>query len=111
MSRQEDFQEQAKKYANECGGTTQEKCATMTDYFAGCEHGYLYALQHPQWIPVEERLPEERGNYIVYARRKLVTDIICEAIFDSKFWYKQSSGAYLEVTHWMPLPAAPRKEE
>lgn len=44
--RQEDFQEQAESYANKCGGTTQERCATMTDYFAGCEHGYQYAIEH-----------------------------------------------------------------
>lgn len=43
MSRQEDFQTQAEIYANKCGGTTQEKCATMTDYFAGAEYGYQYA--------------------------------------------------------------------
>jgi len=43
MSRQEDFQTQAETYANTCGGTTQEKCAIMTDYFAGAEHGYQYA--------------------------------------------------------------------
>ena len=45
MSRQEDFQTQAETYANTCGGTTQEKCAIMTDYFAGAEHGYQYAVE------------------------------------------------------------------
>ena len=53
MSRQEDFHEQAEKYANECGGTTQEKCVTMTDYFAGCEHGYQYAVEKAcEWLQI-----------------------------------------------------------
>ena len=51
MSRQEDFQEQSERYANECGGTTQEKCATMTDHFAGAEYGYQYAIDNAcEWL-------------------------------------------------------------
>ena len=51
MSRQEDFQTQAETYANTCGGTTQEKCATMTDYFAGAEYGYKYAVEKAcEWL-------------------------------------------------------------
>lgn len=51
MSRQEDFQKQAEKYANVCGGTTQEKCAIMTDHFTGSEYGYQYAIDKAcEWL-------------------------------------------------------------
>ena len=51
MSRIDDFQNSAEKYADECGGTTQEKCCTMNDYFKGAEYGYQYAVDKAcKWL-------------------------------------------------------------
>ena len=70
MSRQEDFQTQAETYANTCGGTTQEKCATMTDYFAGAEHGYQYAVDKA----VEFLKEKEFGDWIEQEATSFVED-------------------------------------
>ena len=82
-------------------------------------------VQAMRWIPVEERLPEERGQYIVFVDvdGKVTTDFywVCE---DIKRWLSYNGGfnafyidpysskptrepPYPRVTHWMPLPPSP----
>jgi len=41
-----------------------EVAEAITDF---CE-GWRAADQHPHWIPVEERKPQERGHYLVYSQ-------------------------------------------
>ena len=78
------------------------------------KQGAVWADQHPHWIPVEERLPEERGHYLVYSQFGDVW--LSEWMQDKKGrwdWYVAPIcvGIISKVTHWMPLPPAPRKEE
>ena len=80
-------------------------------------------VQQMRWIPVEERLPEEQGQYIVFVDGKVTTDFywVCE---DIKWWLSYNGGfnalyidpysskpkrepPYPRVTHWMPLPPSP----
>ena len=82
-------------------------------------------VRQMRWIPVEERLPEERGQYIVFVDvdGKVTTDFywVCE---DIKRWLSYNGGfnafyidpysskptrepPYPRVTHWMPLPPGP----
>ena len=84
-------------------------------------------VQQMRWIPVEERLPEERGQYIVFVDvdGKVTTDFywVCE---DIKRWLSYNGGfnafyidpysskptrepPYPRVTHWMHLPKAPKE--
>lgn len=57
------------------------------------------------WIDIKDEQPTINDNYLVY----LLNGHICIGYWTSEsFW---STGYYsnsLEVTHWMPLPAAPR---
>ncbi len=59
-----------------------------------------------QWISVDERLPDKEGTYLTYTdKNKMLFDVFC--IYPShgtKFWV----GGNGEVTHWMPLPEAPK---
>jgi hypothetical protein len=51
-----------------------------------------------EWIPVDERLPDEEV-------RVLATD--GDKVFESEYW----SGRWewcADVTHWMPLPEPPK---
>ena len=80
-------------------------------------------VQQMRWIPVEERLPEEQGQYIAFVDGKVTTDFywVCE---DIKRWLSYNGGfnalyidpysskpkrepPYPRVTHWMPLPPSP----
>ena len=80
-------------------------------------------VQQMRWIPVEERLPEEQGQYIVFADGKVTTDCFC-VCNDIKRWLRYDGRLnafyidpysskptreppYPRVTHWMPLPPSP----
>lgn len=62
-----------------------------------------------RWIPCSERLPEERGCYLVAVKHlydgKPVTR---EAIWNEVDWLSYEKRIMIEitprVTHWMPLP-------
>lgn len=62
------------------------------------------------WIPVTERLPEHSGDYLVYSVggnwEQLSTIEI--AFWNDKNFIVQS---FFAVTHWMPLPQPPEREE
>ena len=84
-------------------------------------------VQQMRWIPVEERLPEKQGEYIVFADGKVTTDmyIVCDEIerwlhYDgslNEFYIDPYSSKptreppYPKVTHWMPLPQPPKEEK
>ncbi|HDZ9048142.1 TPA: DUF551 domain-containing protein [Klebsiella pneumoniae] len=63
------------------------------------------------WIPVSERLPEEGGRYWCYVEEqnslgKSHYQWNCSWNGD-RWWVESECGGI--VTHWMPLPAAPRE--
>lgn len=65
---------------------------------------------HPQWIPVEEELPKADGRYIIVDKYGGVEQMNFDA--ESKCWWLRGKGEMCDfVTHWMPLPVPPRKEE
>lgn len=85
----------------------------MSAYEVGFIDGCVWADQHPNWISVQDELPKENGNtqqsVSVWATDGLTT---CEMLynFNTKTW-TDMWGDRFYVTHWMPLPPAPRKEE
>lgn len=58
-----------------------------------------------QWIPVAERLPEEMDKVLAIAEGVRIT-----AVLKSGTWLSSWNHDVVEakVTHWMPLPEAPR---
>ena len=83
-------------------------------------------VQQMRWIPVEERLPEEEGVYIVCVDGEVKWDAYCmfegverwlcydgrlNALYIDPYSSKlKREPPYPRVTHWMPLPAAPKEE-
>lgn len=66
----------------------------------------------PQWISVEERLPEESGYTIVYCAdgdRRHVT--FAKYQKTPKRWELSGARSYWRVLKWMPLPAPPKGVE
>lgn len=84
-------------------------------------------VQQMRWIPVEERLPEKMGEYIVCVDGEVKSDAYCvwdgverwlcyngtvSAVdFDPYSSKLLRDGPYPRVTHWMPLPKAPKEEK
>lgn len=67
-------------------------------------------LSEPNWIPVSERLPEERKAVLVYAPE--YKNIYC-AYLDGNTWFifgGYGSYAVSNVTAWMPLPTSYEQE-
>jgi hypothetical protein len=71
-----------------------------------------------QWISVKDRLPEEGQDCVIYVDWVDVWDKGSErityqeiAVFngDDKFYHRAHTELN-RVTHWMPLPAAPKEE-
>ncbi|HBY1752567.1 TPA: DUF551 domain-containing protein [Klebsiella pneumoniae] len=56
-----------------------------------------------KWIPVSERLPESNGMYFGWDGKR-VLEVYC-------FFGGFSANQFIhgEITHWMPLPAAPEE--
>jgi hypothetical protein len=78
----------------------------------------------PRWIPVEERLPEDKmADYLVTIKQKYPWETEWEYYTDKAtyggsyidgLWdteYDWIEGQETHVTHWMPLPEPPTKEE
>ena len=71
-------------------------------------------VRQMRWIPVEERLPEQENTQVlmtdgechyISSRNNMVRFLDCEGIF-----IPGKAGAGVKVTHWMPLPSAPKEE-
>jgi hypothetical protein len=85
----------------------------------------LEAVQVPEgWIPVSERLPEPQTDVLIFAshhQRPHIAQVMVAGLFgpnkDAREleWMDNVSESMLPrrwwVTHWMPLPAAPKKEK
>lgn len=69
--------------------------------------------QYPHWIPVEDELPPENGktqqSVSVWATDGLTSGEF-RYNFDTKTW-TDVWGDPFDITHWLPLPQPPRKEE
>ena len=79
------------------------------------KNGYADATK---WIPVSERLPEEDGRYLVLTPGYILGGDDYNVWL---IWYRPQGGFYDidpqwgdmpmdDVTHWMPLPEAPKGE-
>ena len=69
----------------------------------------LIALENSKWISVKDRLPEKRQRVLCYFQYEPESpNVICENTYlGFKIWLSEGS----KVTHWMPLPEEPNKEE
>lgn len=76
------------------------------------DKAFLEELEHlhngvtqQKWIPVTERLPSEKGTYLIFTDRGGIL---------MAHWYGKSWGggyAVQHITHWMPLPLPPKEGE
>ncbi len=91
----------------------------LTDRCARYAEEIAVAQERTQWVPVEERLPEDDSDVlaIVYGRPEqnieLIGSIQIAAYSDyDAGWFVPEYPHWEDpcVTHWMPLPAGPEEE-
>ena len=64
-----------------------------------------------KWIPVSERLPEEFVSVLVCIPSENPLPTVKEAYLANGAWATKMAIFFMEeVTHWMPLPDAPKGE-
>ena len=95
----------------ECAPTVQNRdihWATEQAYKNGYEAG------KPKWISVKERLPEDNERVLVYHDDGMIRLGINKNGFAdvvSNLYLKHNhKTCFSKVTHWMPLPEAPKGE-
>ena len=120
--------------ADYCSKTDCEDCNESGEgCFRALEADYLIAngVTIQRWIPVEERLPDVRGKYLISRSAKWLTNPIFEVADFANDLYKVDSydfpnmkgksGFYSyddewgffeidSITHWMPLPEPPKEK-
>ena len=80
-------------------------------YFLYKENGEVVPLtKQSEWISVDERLPGVTGKYICCAEDKNGNAWTMPAFWDleMKLWFGEFGIIKNLVTHWMPLPEAPK---
>ena len=74
-------------------------------------------VQQMRWIPVEERLPGDSDGLVIMTDGEIVHPSYGDAMFgsDGKFCVfaptKRKPWGFMQVTHWMHLPKAPKEEK
>jgi hypothetical protein len=93
-------------------GSIMPLCRDRAEVKGVCAHfgdnvrGVIPLFAAREWIPVTERLPQQRVNVLVFAITEWTPG------WPQRFMVTSHSGARWDcdgrtVTHWMPLPAPP----
>jgi len=70
--------------------------------------GQLYdEVTKPQWISVHDKLPKD-GQHAATINKVGVQDV---RHYSHGKWYSNFGNEYDDITHWMPLPQAPKGGE
>ena len=89
--------------AIEIAKQTSSESAFMCGYNMACQE-YEEKLR---WIPVEEKLPEKQGHYLVIAPKSFPKNckvVVAEFYEDNNTFYSESSDCPIEdATHWRPI--------
>ena len=64
-----------------------------------------------RWIPVSERLPKSRGEYIAFQPRQIVMGVESGPFQRILQWTGRRFISSFTVSHWMPLRPAPQRTE
>lgn len=86
---------------NECESTA-ECCADMVSEAPTIDPETI----RPQWIDVQDKLPEEYQSVLGVANG---VDVRIVHYAFGGFWMEDTTGEEYNVTYWMPLPEIPKE--
>lgn len=103
MSREKQIKEMSKitkvhcELDNQCGSCHWETCNECL-----AEVLYTAGYRKKEWISVDERLPERNGRYLTHCNIE-GQSLVCILHYCKVGGFNEGT-----VTHWMPLPSAPK---
>lgn len=65
----------------------------------------IHISELPRWISVEDELPKD-GECVATINTVGVKDV---RHYSHGKWYSNFGNEYDDITHWMPMPAPPKK--
>lgn len=75
-------------------------------------HSMPTLIPQNEWVSVEERLPEDNTQVLMWSAKWKIAE--AGSYYNQHFWvYSEIGDGYIadNITHWMPLPLPPEKEE
>lgn len=108
MTREQEIKKQAEKKALEPSRLMHpyaKQYKVMSAYEIGFIEGAWWADEHPHWISVEDEMPED--NVEVLTINKFNFPVVCYRF--RGYWFSRHGNEYVGITHWMPLPEAPKE--
>lgn len=100
----EQIEEMAKIIARRSKAFRNPNVAFMTTATKTSESLYNAGYHKQEWISVEERLPEDDGFVLLCTSK----GAIIKGHYEHKHGRWSGLNNRLNVTHWMPLPEAPK---
>lgn len=71
----------------------------------------IWCKKVQKWIPVTERLPEEKDRYLTVSIEPWFGTTVVDTMRWSGVWMYDGRQTEATVTHWMPLPQPPKDGE
>ena len=98
-----------KSMCGECGLNLHTGATKKGVLFAEAAEA-IEELTKPRWIPVTERLPEDRRDVLVYAGVMFpyITVGYYDGLWKFSFNDEEIAGS---ADYWMPLPTPPKEEQ
>lgn len=78
--------------------------------YAAADHLIANGWTEQRWIPVTERLPEYGEIVLAFGKRHATSGQFRGTSPTKPHWWHWKGNTYKEVSHWMPLPEAPKGE-
>ena len=103
MRKEKQIEEMAKIMARRSVAFRNPNVAFMTTAGKTAESLYNADYRKQEWIRVEERFPDEQGHFLIVDKEGQMNT----AFYTPRFgWF--SHFRIKNITHWMPLPEAPK---
>ena len=103
------LEKEMREYALYIGRETTDECESTAEYCADMvseAHTIDTETILPQWIDVQDKLPEEYQSVLGVANGVDVRIVHYEF---GGFWIEDTTGEEYNVTYWMPLPEIPKE--